>query len=124
MPSWGTNIASPAAYLPIGSQPILGHVFLQLDTRAILSNIAFIPETPTDGNSLPPVAEEKGEFVGKGEGPQKDCLKKKILNCEHPSGSHEVPPLDTISARINRLYNFSIFLPVVSSHILSILRTI
>ncbi len=41
MPSWGTNTASPAAYLPISPQPILGHVFLQLNRRAILSNIAF-----------------------------------------------------------------------------------
>jgi len=33
-----------AAYLPIGPQPILGHVCLQLDKIALLSNIAFTPE--------------------------------------------------------------------------------
>ncbi len=41
MPSWGTNTATLAAYLPIGPQPILGHVCLNLDSRAIQSNIAF-----------------------------------------------------------------------------------
>jgi len=47
MPPWGTNTASPAAYLPIGPNPILGHVCLQLDRRAILSNIAFRPKRQT-----------------------------------------------------------------------------
>ena len=41
MPSWGQTLPAPAAYPAIGPQPILGHVFLQLDRRAILSNIAF-----------------------------------------------------------------------------------
>jgi hypothetical protein len=45
-----------------------------LDRRAILSNIAFaLNNKPTVISSLP-VAEEKGEYVGKGKDPSKDCL--------------------------------------------------
>ena len=40
----GQTLPAPAAYPTIGPQPILGHVCLQLDRRAILSNIAFRPE--------------------------------------------------------------------------------
>ncbi len=57
----GQTVPAPAAYPTIGPQPILGYVCLQLDRRAILSNIALRPKTPTDRNSPNhPVAEEEG----------------------------------------------------------------
>ncbi len=37
----GQTLPVSAAYLPIGPQPILDHVRIKLDRRAILSNIAF-----------------------------------------------------------------------------------
>ncbi len=40
MPSWGQTLPALAAYLPISPQPILGHVFLQLDSRAIPFNVS------------------------------------------------------------------------------------
>ncbi len=59
MPSWGQTLPAPAAYLPIGPQPILGHVaynyteglFCPTSPSALKNQLTAIPS--------PPVAEEK-----------------------------------------------------------------
>ncbi len=64
MPSWGKTLPASAAYLPIGPQPILGHVaynyteglFCPTSPSALKNQLTAIPS--------PPVAEEKGEHSG------------------------------------------------------------
>ncbi len=61
---------------PYWPAAILGHVLLQLNSRAILSNIVFRPKPQThltrwstNRLSNQPVAEEDGEYAGKGKEP-------------------------------------------------------
>ena len=66
MPSWGTNTPSSGSLSPYWPAVYPGPCCLQLDRRAILSNIALRLEHQLTEIPSPPVAEEKHEHPGDG----------------------------------------------------------